>query len=145
MSRIQKILITFGVFWLSLWLATVLGWPLSKLTGGITYTDTIFNAFALGVVMSLDRTFAAILAGVLVTMVVTGRKSELWALIVAVLYVVDAPVHYRWFHPATGWDRLWQSVDLLFPAVACIVAAAITARLRRKGNTARVAQPSAGG
>ena len=132
MSKIQKTFITFGVFWLSVWVAAAVGWPLSKLTNGITYTDTIFNAFALGFMNSLGRTLAAILAGILVTTVVSGRKSQFWAFIVAVLYLVDAPVRLHWGYPATGWDRLWQSVSLVIPAVACLVAAFVTAKVHQK-------------
>ena len=132
MSRTQKVFITLGVFWLSVWVAAALGWPLSKLTNRITYADTIFSAIALGFMNSLGRTLAAILAGVLVTTVVGGRKSQFWALIVAVLYVVDAPVRLHWGYPATDWDRLWQSVSVVIPAIACILAAFVTARVRRK-------------
>jgi hypothetical protein len=145
MSWIQKTLIVFGTFWLSLWVAPVIGWPLDKLTSRITYTDTIFNALALGIFNSLDRTLAAILAGILLTVLVSGRRSELWAVIVAVLYLVNAP-RLHWLIPATGWDRIWQSVAVVFPAVACMVAAVITARLRgKKGDAEPVAQPSAAG
>jgi hypothetical protein len=132
MSRIQTTFITLGVFWLSLWVAAAVAWPLSKLINRITYTDTIFNAFALGFMNSLGRTLAAILAGVLVTTVVSGRKSQLWALIVAVLYVVNAPMRLHLGYPATGWDRLWQSVALAVPAVTCVLAAFITASVRQK-------------
>jgi hypothetical protein len=132
MSRIQKIFISFGVFWLSLWVAAAVGWPLSKLTNRITYTDTTLNAFALGFMNSLGRTLAAVLAGVLVTTVVSGRKSHYWALIVALLYVVDAPLRLHWGYPATSWDRLWQSVSLIIPAVACLVAAFLTASVHQR-------------
>lgn len=147
MSSMQKILVTFGAFWLSLWVAAVLGWPITKATNRITYTDTIFNAFALGAINSLSLTLAAVLAGILVTVVVATRKSELWALIVAVLYIFDAPVRYHWGYPASSWDRLWQGVALVFPAVGCIAAAVITARLRRKkkSSVGRVVPPSAAG
>lgn len=141
MSRVQNILISFGVFWLSLWVAGVLAWPLGKLNDGIVYGGGVLSALAMGVMSSMGRTLAAVLAGVLVTVVVASRKSELWALIVAALYVVDAPVRHHWGYPATAWDRLWQSVDLLFPAVACIAAAVVTARLRTKrSDTERVAR-----
>jgi hypothetical protein len=143
MSWIQKTLIAFGVFWLSLWLAPVVGWPLSKLTSRIVYTDTIFNALVLGVINSLDRALAAILSGVLVTVMVKGRKSEFWAFIVALLYLLTAP-RYHWLIPTTGWDRLWQGVALIFPPIACIAAAFITAHLRRsRSNPEHMAQPSA--
>jgi hypothetical protein len=144
MSWIQKTLISFGVFWLSLWIAPVVGWPLDKLTSRITYTDTVLNGFALGITNSLDRTIAAILAGILVTLVVSGRKPQLWACIVAVLYFLTAP-RYHWAVTATGWDRLWQSVSAVFPAVACVAAAFIVASLRRNGrNTYRVSQQPSG-
>lgn len=126
-------------------LGSTTGWPLDKLTSRITYTDTLFNALALGVVNSLDRTLAAVLGGVLVTLVIRGRKSEFWALIVAVLYLLNAP-RPGWVSPATGWDRLWQSVSMVFPAVACIVAAFITASIRRgKSKPEHVAEPSVAG
>jgi hypothetical protein len=138
MSWIQKTLITFGAFWLSLWVAPVIGWPLDKLTNRITYTDTVFNAFALGVINSLDRTLAAMLTGILVTVVISGRRSELWAIIVAVQYLVDTP-RFHWLVHPTGWDRIWQSVALVFPAVACLAAAFITAHFRRnRSNQDRV-------
>jgi hypothetical protein len=126
MAYVRNILVSFGVFWLSLWVAPVLGWPLDKLTNRITYTDTIFDALALGVINSLDRALAAILAGVLVTVVVKGRKAELWAVIIAGLYLLNAP-RYHHLGPTTSWDRTWQDVAVVFPAIACVAAAAIAA------------------
>jgi hypothetical protein len=144
MSRIQNILVCFGAFWASLWIAGLLAGPFGKLNDRVVYGDSVLSALALGVMSSMSRTLAAILAGIVVTVVVAGRRSELWALIVAVLYVIDAPVRHHWGYPATGWDHLWQSVDLIIPAVACMVAAVIRARLRgKKGDAEAVAQPSA--
>jgi hypothetical protein len=119
MSAIKNVLISFGAFWASLWVAPLLAWPFGKLNEGIVYGDGVLSAVAMGVMSSLGRTLAAVLAGVLVTVVVASRKPQLWALIVAVLNVVDAPVRHHWGYPATAWDRLWQSVSLVFPAVAC--------------------------
>jgi hypothetical protein len=148
MTGIRNVLISFGVFWASLWVAGLLQWPLYKLVhiNAIVRDETVLSGIAMGVLSSMSRTLAAVLAGILVTVVVSSRKSELWALIVALLYVVDAPVRHHWGYPATAWDRLWQAVDLMFPAIACIAAAVVTARLRgKKSNTERVAQPSAAG
>jgi hypothetical protein len=146
MSKVQNILISFGVFWLSLWVVRALGWPLGKLNDGVVYGDGVLAALAMGVVSSMSRTLAAALAGVVVTVGVSGRKPALWALIVAALYVVDAPVRHHWGYPATSWDRLWQSVDLIFPAVMCIVTAVVTARVQgHRSNSGRVAQPSTAG
>jgi uncharacterized membrane protein (DUF4010 family) len=133
MSGIRNVLISFGAFWISLWVAWVLQLPsYDKLINTVVRDETVLSAFVMGVMSSMGRTLAAVLAGILVTVVVSSRTPQFWALIVAVLYVVDAPVRHHWGYPATGWDRLWQRVDLLFPAVACIVAAILTAHLRAK-------------
>lgn len=143
MSRIQKFVTACGVFWLSLWIAPLVGWPLEKLTNRIIYTDTIANAFALGVVNSLDLAIAAAAAGISVTQVIVGRKPAFWSLIVGALYMADPPVRYHWGHGVSSWDRLWQAVALVFPAIACIAAAFITARVRRKSNRDTLAHTSA--
>ena len=133
MSAIRNLLVSFGIFWLSIWVAWVLQRPsYDGLINAVGRDETVLSALAMGVLSSIGRTLAAVLAGVLVTVVISSRKSEPWALIVAVLYVIDAPVRHHWGYPATAWDRSWQIVDLVFPAVACIVAAVLTARLQRK-------------
>lgn len=108
-----------------------LDWLFSKATDGIIYGDGVLDAIAMGVMTSLGRTLAAIVAGALVTLTAAGRKPERWALIVATLYAIDQPVRYHWRLPPTAWDRLWWSVHLLSPAIACIAAAFITARLQQ--------------
>lgn len=143
MSRVQKVLTTCGVFWLSLWIAPFVGWPLERFTNGITYTQTFLNAVVLGVINSLDLTIVAAAAGILVTLVIAGRKSEFWALIPAALYLIDPPVRYRWGQGVASWDRIWQGVALVFPAVACVAAALITARVRRRSNQDNLTQSSA--
>lgn len=145
MSKVKNVFICFGVFWASIWVAGLLQWPLIKLVNinALVRDETVFSGIAMGVMSSLDRTLAAIVAGIVVVMIVSGRKTELWALIVAALYVVDAPVRHHWAYPANSWDRLWQVIDLVFPAVACLVAAFITARLRRSRCNSGDIQPSA--
>src|SRR5260370_40414039 len=137
MSWIRKSLVAFGVFWVSFWVNALIGWPLSKLTSRMTYTNTLFDAFALGIMNSLARAITAILAGVLLTFAVDGRKSELWAVSLAGLYLIYTP-RFHWVIRPTDWDRLWQGIDLVFPPIACIAAAFVTARVR-----SRVAEPSA--
>ena len=124
----QNFLISFGVFWLSL-LPTS---SFQRLNDGIRYYgDSLYSGIAMGVMTSVGRTIAAIVAGALVTLVASGRKPERWALVVAALYVLHAP-RFHWEGPPTAFDRLWQCVNLLFPALACIVAAGVTARFRNR-------------
>jgi hypothetical protein len=137
----QNLLIAFGVFWLSLLPVGLLAGFFSKLNEGIRYGDSLYSGIAMGVMTSLGRAVAAVLAGVLVTLAVSSRKPERWALVLAALYVVDAPVSFHWEGTPMLFDRLWQSVSLLFPAVACLAAAAITARLRRSSGASPDAVP----
>src|SRR5271156_3116410 len=132
---IRNTLICLGAFWLSLWMARSLAWPLGKLNDNVIYDTNVIGAITMGVMSSLSRTLAAALAGVGVALVVASRRPQLWALFVAVLSVVDAPVRHHWGSPATSWDLQWQCVDLLFPAVVCMSTAAITAHFRAKHST----------
>lgn len=131
-SMVRNILIIFGISWLSRWISWALSvGPIGGINEGILYSDSIFSAIMMGVMTSLGRTLASILAGILVTLAVVDGNAELWGLFLAALLVADAPVRYHWGYPATGWDRLWQGVSLIFPGFACTVAAVITARLRK--------------
>jgi len=129
MTTFRNVLISLGVFWLSFWAVVPFEWPFMKLR--IIYGDGVLSAIGMGIMDSIGRTLAAILAGVLVTLVVSGRKSELWSLLVAFLYVADSRVRYHWYLSPTSWDRLSQVVNFVFPGLACIAAALICARLRR--------------
>ena len=85
----------------------------------------------MGAMTSMGRSVAAIIAGLLVTFAASGRKPERWAFVVALLYVIDAPVRHHWHLGPTAWDRIWQTSDLLFSAFAC-AAAAMATQLRRE-------------
>lgn len=98
----------------------------------------------MGAMTSMGRSFGAILAGLLVTFTADGRKPERWALAVAMLYVIDAPVRHHWHLGPTPWDRIWQTADLLFPALACI-GVAMTTRLRRETVGAMIDRVLKGG
>lgn len=132
MSKVRNIFITFGVYWSTCWGAVWLDWLFSKATDRIIYGNGIPYAIAMGVMTSLGRTVAAILAGVLIAFAVDSRKTLGWAVIVGTLYAVGPGLRIHWHLPPTVWDRVWHGTDLLFPAVACIASAAITEQLRHK-------------
>ena len=134
MSKVRNALICFGLFWLSLWLVVPLSWFFSRFTDGIPHQDDIPGAISMGILMSLGRSFAAGLAGVLATLTVASKKPDRWAPLIAALYVIDAPVRHHWNFPATSWDRLWQGIDLVFPAIVCVAAAFVTSRLRQRAS-----------
>jgi hypothetical protein len=132
---VRNLLITLGAFWLSLQVVVLFAWLFGRLNSGITYRDGVFDEIAMGVMTSMGRATAAALAAALVTLAAAGPKPERWAFIVAILYLTKAPTMH-WQVPPGAGDRLWQSVDVLWPALACAVVAIITARLRHKWGDA---------
>jgi hypothetical protein len=134
---VRNLLVVFGVYWLSLWLATLLG-----LSVGIThvtaYSENMLSAFYMGAATSWERTLAAILAGIVVTRIVPGRGSQYWAFLLAVLYAIDYRMRSHWALPPTAWDRLSMRVERFLPAVACVLAALVTAWLRTRAERATV-------
>jgi hypothetical protein len=115
-----------------------LGGLLGKLSSGIIYDENLVSAVAMGVMTSIGRTVASILAGAVVMVSADSQKPERWASIIALLYALDAPVHYGAYRIApTAWDHLTRGVDLGFPGIACLLAVALIAHLRRKKTKSR--------
>jgi len=148
MSALKNFLACIGAFWVSLWVSGLLLWPTEKLINinAIVRDETVFSGILMGILSSTSRTIAAMLVGASIPYLISSSKSAYWATIVAVLYVIDAPVRHHWGPPAAWWDWLWQCIDLAFPAVVCIAAAFIAARSRgNRSNPGHVAEPSAAG
>lgn len=134
-SWVRNLLITLGAFWLSLQGMVLFVWLFGRLDSGIIYGDSVPDAIAMGMMTAMGRAVAAALAAAIVTLAVASQKPERWAFIVAILYAAKAPTMH-WQVPPRAWDRLEQSVDVLWPALACAVVAIITARLRNKWGDA---------
>lgn len=134
---IRNLLISFGLFWLSLWLAVPLAWLFGRLNNRIIYGDSVLDAIAMGVMTSMGQALAAGLAGVAATLSTETLKPQRWSLVIAALYFVDSsPWRSHWYIPPTAWDRIWQVVHALAPAVFCVMFAAFTARVAHGANSA---------
>jgi len=127
---VRNTFISLGVFWLSITLALPLSFLFARLSGGIPYGRSILAALAMGVMLSLGRTCAAVLAGMFVALTAVGPRPERWAWLLAILYATDTPWRSHWLHAATPWDRAWQGVALVLPPLAYLAAAFLTARYR---------------
>jgi hypothetical protein len=136
----RNILVVCGIYYLSVWLAYLLGLALDPVVNRFAnvYSENVLTALYMGIVVWWDRTVAAIIAGAAVTLIVHGHRSWLWALVIAPLYAIDYGVHDHWVVPPAAWDRLWVRIGHFSPVVACIVAAFITAYFRRRAKSATV-------
>lgn len=131
-SWVRNALISCGAFLLSLWMAPLLGWSLPRIFNTLTLNDqTLFTAIVMGAFDSKEWIVAGVIAVVLVTLAIPGRNSHWWGLLVAALYLIDFRVHATWAAAPTTWDRTELRVERFSPAAACIVAAFVTAYVRR--------------
>jgi hypothetical protein len=130
-SWVRNLLISIGAFWLSREPLVLFAWLFGHMTNRITYGDTVGSALGMGVMTGMGRAVCAGFGAAIVTLSAIGMRPQRWAWIVALLYVVAARPHYHWSRTPTGWDRLSQTADVLWPAVVCVGVAAIIARMRQ--------------
>jgi hypothetical protein len=116
-----------GAYWLSTWAIVPLEVFFGKFEHGMVYGNSILAAIAMGVMFSLARSVSAGAAGICVTLVADSKKSELWAIIPAVLY---ATRHFRSSLPPSTWYRVMLNTERFLPAIVCIIAAFLVGRLR---------------
>jgi hypothetical protein len=140
MSNFQKLLITFGAFWLSLQTVVLFAWIFGKLNTGVIYGDGVLDAIAMGVMTSMGRALAAALGTAIVALSIDSPKPERWAFIVAFLYVSGTAIRLllHWHSPSRRWYLLSLGTDLFWPAVVSIATAAATAHLQRKTHTPQI-------
>lgn len=130
MSWARNLLISIGAFWLSRQPVVLFAWLFGQVTNRITYGYSVGSALGMGVMTGMGRAVCAGFGAAIVTLSAIGVKPQRWAWVVALLYVFAARPHYHWARTPTGWDRLSQGADVLWPAVVCVAVAAIIGRLR---------------
>jgi hypothetical protein len=130
-SCLKNALIAVGAYWLSTWFVVPLVVLFGKITGHIVYGDGVLAAILMGVVLSLGRSVAAAAAGICVTLVADGTNPEFWALIPSVLYATRL-FRYHFRVSPTTWEYVSVYVEKFFPAVVCIAAAFLVARVGRR-------------
>ena len=127
----KNALIAVGAYWLSTWTAVPLGMLFGKITNHIIYGDSLLAAILIGLMLSLGRSVAAAAAGICVALVADGKNPEFWAIIPSVLYATRL-FRYHFHTSPTTWDYVWVNVERFFPAVVCVAAAFLVARVGRR-------------
>jgi hypothetical protein len=128
---LKNALIAVGSYWLSTWAVVPLGMLFGKITNHITYGDSVPAAILMGVMLSLGRSVAAAAAGICVALVADGKNPVFWAIIPSVLYATRL-FRYHFYASPTSWDYVSVYIEKFFPAVVCIAAAFLIARVGRR-------------
>ena len=130
-SALKNLLICFGSYYLSWWVAPPLSFLFGKVTGRIHYDGEFAAAVLLPLVVNLAMALVAALVGALIAFLVESKRPVLWALLPAAMYAGSSYFGHTWFQAPTFADRVAQVIGALFPAVSCIVSAIIGTRQRR--------------
>jgi hypothetical protein len=139
MVTARNLLVSAGAYFISGWLGIPLSLGFGKLTQGFIYRGD-FNGYIVSpVVVHLPRAIVAASAGAVVVWLVESDRPVTWAFPPAILYGLLGFFGYHWAHPPIFMDRVSQTIGALFPALACIVGALISARYRA---THRESRPS---
>jgi hypothetical protein len=123
-KTVRNILISIGAFWLSVLFVAPFDRMFSKMTDWIMFENGPFFKTELGIMSSLGSAFAAMIGGSIATLTVDARKPQLWAVAIALLYVVNTLLQIQ----PTTWIREWLSANLLIPTLACMGAAFLISR-----------------
>ena len=134
MTWVRNLLISIGAFWLSSQLVVLASITLGRVANGITYGDNFVAAIAMGIMDSTGRSVCAAFGAAIVTLAATGVKPHRWAVVVALLYAIAAQPRFHWNNPPTTWDRIWQTANILWPAVVCLITAFLIAKFRRRSS-----------
>ncbi len=128
MRTFRNLLVTLGILYLFIWLALFFAWPIIKLRNGIILDDGLFGSTAMGLMLSLHRVFAAIVAGILVVLMLRNDRPFRWAVLLALLTIPVGPINVHAFRPLSFWEKYSYVCELVFPAFACLAAAALATR-----------------
>jgi hypothetical protein len=135
--KARNLLVGVGAYYLSWFVANPLAIGFGKLTKGITYSGDFEGDILMPIVIRLPTALVAVVVGASVVWLVESDRPISWAVVPTFLYAL-AIFHTRhWAPPLTLMDRVGQTIAVLFPAVACIVAAIFAARRRLASRIAR--------
>jgi hypothetical protein len=130
---LRNLVVGFGVYQLSWWLAYPLAFAYGKLTEGIIYPGNFAGAILMPLVLTVPYALVAVGVGACVVWLVDSERPFRWALFPAALYVYFGIIGYHWAHQPLLLDRVTQIVDASFLGIACLGGAILLAR-RQTGH-----------
>ncbi len=136
MRWVRNLLICVGAYWISHYPLVFVSLVFDRLGSGVAYTENVFTVIAMGALWSLGRSICAAFGAAIVTLAVEDSKPYRWAVVVAVMYVIFGRAKFHWGVKPTGWDRVYEVSNTLWPAVVCISVAFLCWRVMRRRSRA---------
>ena len=133
MSSFKNLLLSFGAYYLAIWLRLLLEWPWSFVSNRLSFIGDLQSMLLMPAVWALPSAVAAFAAGVAIGHVVEARFASRWALLPAALFFEQHIFGYRtWVIGPTKSDYVSIAVGAAIPALACVVGAVIAEGKRKR-------------
>src|SRR2546428_8841407 len=125
---IRNLLIGYGVYIASWWVAYPLAFAYGKLTERIIYTGKFAGTVLMPLVMTVPYALVAFGVGASVVWLVDSERRFRWAIFPAALYIFFGTIGYHWTRQPLLLDRVAQVIDATFMGIACIGGALLAVR-----------------
>jgi len=130
-SVLRNLVVAYGVYQVSWWVANPLAFAYAKLTQRIIYTGDFAGAVLMPLVLTVPYALVAVGAGACVAWLVESERPFRWSTFAAALYAYSGFFLYSWEHQPTALDRAAQIVDATFLGIACVIGGMLFVRLGR--------------
>jgi len=129
-DKIRNLLVGYGVYYASWWVAYPLAFAFGKLTERIIYRGEFAGAVVMPLVTTFPYALVAFGVGASVAWLVDSERPLRWAIFPAGLYIFYGTIGYHWARQPVLLDRIAQVIDATFMGIACLGGAWIAVRGR---------------
>jgi hypothetical protein len=116
----RNLLIGYGIYIASWWVAYPLALAYGKLTDRIIYRGEFAGAVVMPLVTTVPYALVAFGVGASVAWLVDSERPLRWVIFPAALYVFFGTIGYHWARQPLLLDRVAQVINATFMGIACL-------------------------
>ena len=131
-SITRNLIVGFGVYQLSWWVAYPLAFAFGKFTDGIIYRGEFAGAALMPLLTNFPYALVALGVGACVASLVDSERPFRWAIFPAALYIYFGITGYHWARQPLLADRMAQVIGAVFLGITCLGGALLA--VRRPGS-----------
>lgn len=118
--KIRNLVVGYGVYIVSWWVAYPLAFAYGKLTHRIIYSGEFSSTVLMPLVTTAPYALVAVGVGASVAWLVDSGRPFFWAIFPATLYIFFGTIGYHWTRQPLLLDRVAQVIDATFMGAACL-------------------------